>query len=165
MKLDAARFRTDKRGGWKIYRKTDPEKSTPEYLAWRRMNAACRQNKTFNNKYYYEKGIKVFQDWQFNHSDKVGNNTRYRNFLVYVGSKPKGKRVLGRINKGLGFVPGNVRWMELGEAQQNKCPQRKFSYARDCELIDELERRGYIMTATRQRASLTNDRQGTAPLE
>jgi hypothetical protein len=135
---------TDKRGGWKIYRKSDPEKKTPEYKAWFGMNTVCRGlSGKQNKKYYKDKGITVCEDWLFIHGDPNGNNLRYSNFLVSVGRRPEGKKILGRVNKLLGFTPDNTRWMDVCEQQRSKTAYRKFSYSRDEELIKELQRRGY----------------------
>ena len=135
---------TDKHGGLRIYRKSDPEKQTPEYKIWKHINALCAgQSSKQNRKYYYARGIKVFEEWRFVSGDNEGNKLRYNNFLAFVGRKPEGNVVLGRVDKSAGFLPHNVKWMDTKEQQRGKGVYCKFSYARDEELIAELERRGY----------------------
>jgi hypothetical protein len=137
-------IRTDREGGWKIYRKSDPEKKTPEYKAWVRINALCAgKSSKHNQRYYHERGIKVFEDWKFVRGDNEGNKLRYNNFLAFIGRKPEGNVVLGRVDKSSGFIPHNVKWMDTKEQQRGKGVYCKFSYSRDEELIAELERRGY----------------------
>ncbi len=110
---------------WLIDRK--PEDKSPEYKAWYRMS--------------YTYGDQVCDTWRW-YKGVSDNRERYETFRACVGPRPAG-HVLIRLEKSLPFAAGNVRWGTHNENSKLRGPMRKFSYARDNELIDELERRGY----------------------
>lgn len=104
-----------------------PANESPEYKAWYRMNTTHGDHVCDTWKWY--KGV----------SD---NEERYQTFRACVGPRPKG-HVLIRIEKSLPFSAGNVKWGTHSENSKLRGPMHKFACARDNELIQELERRGY----------------------
>lgn len=71
----------------------------PEYEAWSNIIKRCKPTYP-QRKNYYDKGITVCQEWE----------QSIEQFISHVGSKPEGKHSLRRINKRLGYRPGNVEW-------------------------------------------------------
>ena len=104
-----------------------PADKSPEYKAWLKMNGRY--------------GDQVCDTWRW-YKGRSDNKERYATFRACVGPRPEG-HVLVRIEKSLPFMSGNVRWGTHQENSKLRGPYRKFSYARDEELIIEIERRGY----------------------
>ncbi len=62
----------------------------------------------------------------------------YDSFRNFAGPRPGG-HVLVRLDKSLPFKPGNVRWGTHSENSKSRGPMKKFSCARDEELIKDVD--------------------------
>ena len=95
-RLEVLRSKSTTHGHTKNYRRT------PEYRTWAGMIGRCHSPKHTKFKFYGGKGRGVFGPWR-----------KFENFNAYLrehlGAKPAGM-VLSRIDKRIGYRPGNIRW-------------------------------------------------------
>lgn len=94
-------------------------KGSTEYKTWLQIKQRC-YNK--NSKCYYRYGganppIKMDAEW-------LGPDG-FQNFFDHIGSRPKNKTSIGRIDGKLGYQPGNVRWEDSLEQGRNRSCVRK----------------------------------------
>lgn len=75
--------------------------SSPTYISWLAMNQRCHNRRHQHWEFYGGAGIRVHPDWR--------GRGGFERFLAHVGPRPKG-HTLDRIDRELGYVPGNVRW-------------------------------------------------------
>ncbi len=73
---------------------------------------SCHNPKNKNFKWYGALGVKVHPLW-------MGPGGA-RAFLEHIGPRPSGM-VLGRVDRKLGYVPGNVAWMTMAKAMVKRC--------------------------------------------
>lgn len=93
-------------------------KGTPEYAAWHGMKDRCKNQNTKQYKNYGGRGIKVDDGWD-------------RDFLLFyehVGPKPSPLHSLGRIDNDGDYAPGNVRWEDAHQQQNNTRGNRIVTY-------------------------------------
>lgn len=119
-------------------------KNCPEYKAWIRMNRFVFSEQA-NGRF-----VDIYWDWTWRKRNEKDSKVGYDRFRKFIGPRPEG-HVLVRLDKRVGFTPGNVRWGTHQENSQHRGPYKKFSYSRDEELIAELERRGYGVTPQKLR--------------
>ncbi len=83
---------------------------TPEYLAWKAMKWRCNEKNKANRKYYFDKGIGVFQEWA----------DSFPLFRAYIGFMPHEGMEVDRIDGSKGYHPGNVRWANRTQQMRNR---------------------------------------------
>jgi hypothetical protein len=95
---------------------------TPEYKAWKSMNARCYKVKAKNWDDYGGRGIAVCPRW------REPNGQGFMNFLADVGPKPQSheRLTLDRKNNDSNYEPGNVRWATDVQQANNTRRSRRF---------------------------------------
>ena len=109
------------------------------YSSWEAMKKRCDGKSENSRRYYVHYGIKVVDRWM-----------DFRNFLADMGEAPEGTTLDRYPNNKGNYEPGNCRWAT--HQQQNDNRLTKGHVVRvdpDEELIEELERRGYLVTKPR----------------
>ncbi len=114
-----------------MYNHKHPYKNSPEYRAWLQMNRSHRNE--------------VDESWKWIKGQEEENFSAYHKFRACVGPRPGKDFVLIRLHKEHPCSGGNVRWGTHVENSKARGPMKKFSCARDEELIAEIERRGYVL--------------------
>lgn len=87
-------------------------KGAPEWNSWHCMHQRCRDPKSPNRKYYYDRGIKVCERW----SGRDG----YKNFISDMGRKPSPEYTLDRIDVNGDYEPDNCRWADKKQQTMNR---------------------------------------------
>jgi hypothetical protein len=75
---------------------------SPEYRTWAAIMGCCHNPNHTKYRFYGGRGRKVFKPWR-----KAETFISY--LLEHLGPKPAGL-TLERIDKSLGYCPGNIRW-------------------------------------------------------
>lgn len=84
---------------------------TKEYFTWKRIKQRCSpKTKKSDREKYYERGIKVCEEWQ----------NSYPLFLGHIGRAPTAEHEIDRIDNDGNYEPGNVRWATRKENGNNK---------------------------------------------
>lgn len=120
---------------------------TLEYAAWLAMRQRCTPS-FWAHPYYYDRGIRVCDRWM----------SSYEAFLYDVGRKPSAEYTLERINNGVGYEPGNVRWATRLEQSFNRSSSRVLKIGSESATISEWARRTGIdrhVIAKRLRRGIT----------
>ncbi len=85
------------------------DKSSPEYICWRRMIDRCTNPKSKQWAYYGGRGISVARWW-----------LRFEHFIADVGPRPSPSHSLDRYPDNNGdYRPGNTRWATRDQQQAN----------------------------------------------
>jgi len=105
------------------------------YSSWEAMRRRCNGSISGANKYYVSRGITVCERW-----------SKFENFLADMGEAPEGM-TLDRYPDNRGnYEPGNCRWATAQQQVDNRRTKgHVVRFAPDEELIEELERRGYVV--------------------
>ncbi len=90
---------------------------SPEFHAWQAMRFRCENKKYSLFHRYGGRGIKVCKRWE-----------KFENFYKDMGPRPKNKQSLDRINSDGNYEPGNCRWANWREQQNNRKNNRMLSY-------------------------------------
>jgi hypothetical protein len=113
------------------------------YTSWEAMKKRCDGKSENSRRYYVRYGVKVCDRWM-----------DFRNFLADMGEAPEGM-TLDRYPDNTGnYEPGNCRWAT--QQQQNDNRRTKGHVVRVAsteELVEELERRGFIVQISEQKAA------------
>lgn len=117
------------------YNHKHPYKNSPEYRAWLQMNRVYGKNHITDD-WWWWKGLRGADDI---------NKRNYFRFFNHLGPRPRGM-VLVRPDKDKPFAPGNIAWGTHSINALYRGPFKKFSCARDEELIKELRNRGYFVS-------------------
>ena len=83
---------------------------SPEYIAWKAMNARCHNPNASNFKWYGAKGVSVCDRWR----------TDFSAFLSDLGPKPSSIHSVDRIDPFKGYSPENCRWATQAEQMKNQ---------------------------------------------
>lgn len=85
--------------------------NTRIHKIWNAMKARCEPYASINKKNYYDKGIKVCEEWKDNFEN-------FYNWAINNGYKEN--LTIDRINNDLGYSPDNCRWLTKKEQNANK---------------------------------------------
>ncbi|HEX2753677.1 MAG TPA: hypothetical protein VHP34_11355 [Alphaproteobacteria bacterium] len=85
---------------------------TPEYSTWSGMKRRCDNAKSSKFHLYGGRGIKVCDRWK----------NSFENFLEDMGRRPANKTSIDRINSDGDYEPGNCRWADAVEQNNNRRP-------------------------------------------
>lgn len=142
--------------------------SSPEYRAWSNMKSRCSNPRAPGYAYDGGLGFVVCDEWL---SD-------FAAFFSSVGTRPSTRHVLSRVDRSLGYEPGNVSWrlpeadLARKVARENKWKQENRSrhlasmrewYAKNCEYAKEkvrqyrLSRPDWSRAQRRKWAALNKD--------
>lgn len=99
---------------------------------WRKMIVRCSPGEGRGSKFYYERGIRVCEEWR----------NSYEAFVAHVGQRPSSAHTLDRFPDKHGhYEPGNVRWATAKEQSRNRTNtglvpygSKKVSYAELSEM-------------------------------
>ena len=96
-----------------------------EYWVWKQQNARCHNPTSSDYKNYGGRGISVFEEWRRDATlSKDENYARYLKFKKYIdevlGLKPSSDHSIDRINNNSGYEPGNLKWSDRTEQNNNK---------------------------------------------
>ena len=113
--------------------------NTRLYNIWRDMKWRCNSPKSKRHKFYYDKGIKVCQEWQED----------FMNFYDWaMANGYKDNLTLDRINNDGNYEPKNCRWATITEQNNNQSNNIRIKY-NECEYtLSELSRIYNIKRAT-----------------
>jgi hypothetical protein len=92
-------------------------KQTKEYRAWRDMKTRCYNPHAREYKRYGDRGIYVSARYL----------DSFDNFLADMGMAPSSNYSIDRINNGLGYIPGNLKWSTAKEQAANR--RRRCDFA------------------------------------
>jgi len=83
---------------------------TIEYSCWSQIKARCLNPNHRAYPYYGGRGITIAPEWEHD----------FLAFLEHVGPRPSPKHSLDRLKNGLGYVPGNVAWVDWDTQAANR---------------------------------------------
>lgn len=127
---------------------------SPEYTAWMRMLARCRNLSDPSYPRYGGRGIKVCQRWS------VGRNAALV-FMQDMGPRPSPAHSIDRIDNDGNYEPGNCRWATAKEQARNRRSNRIVVLFGDrMALAEAVERLGldYRTVKARLRLGWSTDR-------
>ena len=102
----------------------DMPKSKRLYGIWVNMRRRCREK---DRKYYFQKGIKVCQEWQ-----------NYKLFAKWAYSNGYSDSLtIDRINPNKNYEPTNCRWITIEEQQRNRSDVHKLTFNGETHCISE----------------------------
>ncbi len=82
------------------------------HIIWSKMKSRCNNPGRKDAKYYYNKGVKVCEEWQ----------SSFISFMEWAMSHGyKDTLVIDRIKGNKGYTPGNCRWVTVAKNNRNKC--------------------------------------------
>ena len=90
--------------------------NTRTYNTWKDMRRRCVDKNHKNHKTYYDKGIKVCEEWE-----------NFVNFLEDMGVRPEGKTI-DRIDSDKGYYKENCRWATPKEQANNMSRNHYLEY-------------------------------------
>lgn len=95
------------------HRTTHGLSDLPEYHVWESALDRCRNP---NNRQYGDyggRGIRMFDQWR----------NDFAAFYAHVGPRPSEQHTLERINNDAGYEPGNLKWADRVEQNNNRRPR------------------------------------------
>ena len=115
---------TKPKGVMIVGRKMPDKKNSRLYQTWINMRRRCREK---NRKYYFQKGIKVCDEWNsYKNFEKWAHKTGYNDFLTIDRINPKGN-----------YEPNNCRWLSIEEQQRNRSDVHKIFFNGETHCISE----------------------------
>lgn len=123
----------------------------PEYSSWKGMRDRCYRKKCKDYPRYGGRGIGVYREWLIS----------FAAFLRDMGSRPSPDHSLDRIDSNGDYAPGNVRWANHLEQQNNRRDNRAVTINGETLTIAQWARRIGIGHASMRRRILcgwTDDR-------
>lgn len=84
--------------------------NSPEWNAWKSMKDRCLRKTNEKYPIYGGRGITVCDEW-------IGS---FNDFFAHVGLRPSSSHSLDRIDSNKGYEPGNVRWADIFQQNNNK---------------------------------------------
>ena len=113
--------------------------NTRLYNIWRDMKWRCNSPKSKRHKFYYDKGIKVCQEWQED----------FMNFYDWaMANGYKDNLTLDRINNNGNYEPKNCRWATITEQNNNQSNNIRIKYNESEYTLSELSKIYNIKRAT-----------------
>lgn len=121
-------------------RRTHGKTGTPEYMAWKAMNARCYKTNSKQYKDWGGRGIKVWDDWR--------GRQGFELWFAHMGPRPSEKHSVDRFpNPNGNYEPGNVRWATSEEQANNKRNNVYLSHEGRTQTLSQWAR-DYGLTAT-----------------
>ena len=102
--------------------------NTRLYSIWKGMKNRCNSVKGKRHKFYYDKGIKVCDEWQ---KDFIN----FYNWAIQNGYKEN--LTIDRINNDGNYEPNNCRWATITEQNNNQSKNIKIKYNNNIYSIKE----------------------------
>lgn len=113
--------------------------NTRLYNIWRDMKSRCLNPNNKRHKFYYDKGIKVCQEWQED----------FMNFYDWaMANGYKDNLTLDRINNNGNYEPKNCRWATITEQNNNQSNNIRIKYNESEYTLSELSKIYNIKRAT-----------------
>ena len=113
--------------------------NTRLYNIWRDMKWRCNSPKSKRHKFYYDKGIKVCQEWQED----------FMNFYDWaMANGYKDNLTLDRINDDGNYETKNCRWATITEQNNNQSNNIRIKYNESEYTLSELSKIYNIKRAT-----------------
>lgn len=84
--------------------------NTPEWNCWKAMKDRCLRKTNKKYPIYGGRGITVCQEWI----------DSFESFFAHIGSRPSPDHSIDRIDSNKGYEPGNVRWADDFQQNNNK---------------------------------------------
>lgn len=122
-----------------IAKKTHNMSNTRLYNIWRGMKSRCNCSTNKKHKFYYDKGIKVCDEWK-------NNFINFYNWAINNGYKED--LTIDRINNDGNYEPNNCRWATYAEQNNNQSNNIKINYKGKEWKIKELSEKYNIKRAT-----------------
>jgi hypothetical protein len=91
---------------------------SPEYVSWLSIKHRCFDPNHDSYQYYGACGITMCSEW-------IGS---FEAFLAYIGPKPPGRFTIHRIDNNRGYEPGNVKWADDFEQQNNTSANVRLAF-------------------------------------
>lgn len=130
---------------------------TPEWLAWRNMNARCYAPHNVSFHRYGGRGITVVPAWH-----------KFEAFFADMGLRPSPKHSVERIDNDGPYGPENCRWATVGEQASNRRNNRYLIHNGERLTQSELARRlglSVQVVHLRLKAGWTVERIAQTPVE
>lgn len=104
-------------------------KHTRLYILYTSMKMRCSEkNKGRNRKDYYEKGIRVCEEWK----------SSFLNFYIWAITNGYNDNLsIDRIDSNGNYEPANCRWVSMPEQQRNKSNNRFYTYNGKTQILAE----------------------------
>lgn len=122
-----------------IAKKIHNMSNTRLYNIWKHMKNRCNCSTNKRHKFYYDKGIKVCQEWE---NDFIN----FYNWAMQNGYKED--LTIDRIDNNKGYSPENCRWANYIQQNNNQSNNIKIEYKNKQYTLKELSRQYNIKRCT-----------------
>lgn len=91
------------------------------YQTWMQIKRRCYNQNDVDYKWYGKKGIDLWNEW-------LNDAGAFCNYVELLDGYNDSKTTIDRIDVSKGYIPGNLRWISLGEQQRNKTNNVLITY-------------------------------------